>query len=110
MFRALLVNSSSVLAVASDPISAILNRDWAGAGGWGLFTGLVMLIVVGSFREWWVPGGRYQRLEAAAIKSSDALAVALKQNEELIKSNEISKYFFQQLPPPKRGDKRRDLE
>jgi hypothetical protein len=91
-----------VAAEAADPITAFLTRDWASLGGWSLFIGLALFIVVGAFGERWVPGGRYRRLEESATKLQDALAEALKQNGQLITSNEITKHFFEETTP-KRG-------
>ena len=86
-----------------DPITALLTRDWASVGGWALFIGLALLIVIGSFSEKWVPGKRYRRLEDSATKAADSLAEAMKQNGQLITSNEITKHFFEETTP-KRGD------
>ncbi|CAN5425454.1 hypothetical protein BH09ACT9_BH09ACT9_00800 [soil metagenome] len=87
----------------SDPITAFFAHDWASVGGWGLFVGLALLIVVGSFRETWVAGRRYRSLEASAAKLQDALTEALKQNGQLITSNEITKHFFEETTP-RRGE------
>lgn len=87
-----------------DLFTAFLTRDWAAVGGWSLFIALALLIVIGAFREWWVPGKRYTRLETSAAKSADALAEAMTQNGQLITSNEITKHFFEETTP-KRGDK-----
>lgn len=86
-----------------DPITALLTRDYAALGGWSLFIGLCLLIVIGSFREWWVPGARHRRLEIAAEKVSDANDELSKQNGQLITANEITKHFFEETAP-KRGD------
>lgn len=94
-----------VMTVVSetDPITAILTRDWAALGGWSLLIGTWITIVLGAFREWWVPGARYRRLEI----SSQELVVANKdlrtQNGQLITSNEITKHFFEETVP-KRGE------
>lgn len=82
-----------------DPFTAFLTRDWAALGGWSLFVALCLLIVVGSFREWWSPGARTRRLETALEKSSAALAEALAQNGQLITANEITKHFFEETAP-----------
>lgn len=89
--------------VPVDPFMAILGRDWAEVGGWSLFIGLCMLIVTGAFREWWVPGARYRRLEDAAKLMGEANDKLTTQNGQLITSNEISKYFFEETVP-KRGE------
>ena len=87
----------------ADPITSLLTRDWAAVGGWSLFLGLVILIVIGSFREWWVPGVRYRRLESSAALQSTTLSETVKQNGQLITSNEITKHFFEETTP-KRGE------
>lgn len=92
-----------VAAEGSDPITAILTRDWAAFGGWSLFIGLGLFVVVGFFRETIVPGARARRTEAALEKSSDALSKALEQNGQLITANEITKHFFEETVP-KRGE------
>ena len=89
-------------AEAADPITALLTRDWAALGGWSLFIGLALLIVIGSFKEWWVPGARYKRLEEAAIKSQNALTETTTQLGQMITANEITKHFFEETTP-KRG-------
>lgn len=93
----------ALLAQGDDPITAILTRDWAAMGGWSLFIGLGLFVVIGSFREWWVPGARYRRLELAAEKISTANDELRKQNGQLITANEITKHFFEETVP-KRGE------
>lgn len=88
---------------ATDPLTALLTRDWAAVGGWSLFLGMCLLIVIGSFREYWVPGRRYRRLEEAAKESAAATAEALAQNSKLIESNELSGYILKELTS-RRGD------
>jgi len=85
-----------------DPIT-FFARNWTDVGGWSLFVGLALFIVVGAVREWWVPGKRARRTEEAAKQSADALAQAMTQNGQLITSNEITKHFFEETTP-KRGD------
>lgn len=103
-------NLKSILfAEASDPITALLTKDWAALGGWSLFFGLCMLIVIGSFRELWVPGARYRRLELAAAKISEANDELRKQNGQLITANEITKHFFEETAP-KRREVSRELD
>jgi hypothetical protein len=89
-------------AGAPDPLTALLTRDWAALGGWSLFIGLALLIIIGAFREYWVPGARHRRVEASAEKAADSLAEAMKQNGQLITANEITKHFFEETTP-KRG-------
>ena len=89
----------------TDPITALLTRDWAAVGGWSLFFGLGLCIIVGAFREWWVPGGRYRRLEDAATKQSDTLQTTAQALEKQVTANEIVKHFFEETTP-----KRREVE
>jgi len=96
-------NISALVAEGSDPITAFLTRDWAAFGGWSLFIGLCLLIVTGSFREWWVPGARFRRMEEAANLASKANDVLTTQNGQLITANEITKHFFEETVP-KRGE------
>lgn len=98
------ITEATVLVTeASDPFTAILTRDWAGVGGWSLFIGLCLVIVMGSFREAWVPGARYRRLEEAAKKVTEANEALMTQNGQLITANEITKHFFEETVP-KRGE------
>lgn len=98
-------NTIPTVATGSDPVTAILTRDWAALGGWSLFIGLCLLIVIGAFREWWVPGGRYRRLEDAATKQSDTLATTATALDKQVTANEIVKHFFEETTP-----KRREVE
>ena len=91
-------------ADGTDPVTAFLTRDWAALGGWSLFLGLCLFFVIGAFREWWVPGARYKRLEDASKLLVEANDELLKQNGQLITSNEITKHFFEETIP-KRGAK-----
>ena len=93
------------LAEGGDPISAILARDWASVTGWGMFFSLGTLIIVGVFREWWVPGPRHRRLEDAATRQSETLATVTKTLDEQVRGNEITKHFFEETAP-----RRRDAE
>jgi hypothetical protein len=93
------------LATETDLITAVLARDWAAVGGWSLFIGLCLFIVIGAFREWWVPGARYRRLEVSAEKMQDANTDLTTQNGQLITANEITKHFFEETTP-KRGERK----
>lgn len=86
-------------ATDSDPITALLARDWAEVGGWSIAIALGVYFVVGSFREWWVPGGRYRRLEEAAKLQSETLSVTVQALEKQVTANEISKHFFEETTP-----------
>lgn len=96
---------SAVYSIAdvSDPISAILQRDWAAAGGWSLFVGLCMLIVVSFMRGWIVPGSMYRSLEAASKLQAETLATLSGTLDKQVQANEISSYFFKETAP-KRGE------
>ena len=98
------------LSEAADPITAILARDWAALGGWSLFIGLVMIIMIGAFREWWVPAPAMRRLveqmtslEGASKKLTEANLELRKQNTMLIQANRITEHFFAETTP-KRGE------
>lgn len=99
------LTSVSLTGEPVDPITAIISRDWVNVGGWSLFLGLCLLIVIGAFREWWVPGGRYRRLEDAATKQSDTLATTASALDKQVTANEIVKHFFEETTP-----KRREVE
>lgn len=94
-----------VVAATSDPITAFLTKDWASLGGWSLFILLCMTIVIGAFREWWVPGPRHRRVETAAAEQSKTLAVTAEALKEQTQANEIVKHFFEKTIPT-RGESR----
>lgn len=97
--------TSYVTFSESDPITAILTRDWAALGGWSLFLSLCLLIVLGAFREWWVPGGRYKRLEISSKTQSDLLSTTVGLLEKQTTANEITKHFFEETTPKRKGEK-----
>lgn len=82
-----------------NPIEAVLARDWGAVGGWGLFFTIAMFIIIGSFREWWVPGPRYRRTESLLEKTVDQNKLLTDQNDKLITANEITKHFFEETTP-----------
>ncbi|PPF18259.1 hypothetical protein C5B92_07015 [Rathayibacter sp. AY1A4] len=88
---------------AADPITALLTRDWAAFGGWSLFIGLGLYLIIGYTRESLVPGARYRRLEESALELRVANSELLKQNGQLLTANEITKHFFEETVP-KRGE------
>lgn len=90
---------TSSVSLEADPITALLNRDYAAMGGWSLFVMLGMYIIFGVLREWIVPGSRYRRMEESALKLAQANDELMKQNGQLITSNEIVKHFFQETTP-----------
>lgn len=103
MFIAATILAGTVAATESDPITAILTRDWAALGGWSLFIGLALLIVIGAFREWWVPGARYRRLEEAAKQNSDTLSTTVGVLDKQVTANEIVRHFFEETTPKRKG-------
>ena len=84
-----------IASEASDPITAFLTRDWAAFGGWSLFIGLVLLIVTGAFKGWWVPGWMYKA-------QTETLNEAMAQNKTLLVTADITKHFYESVAP-KRG-------
>lgn len=84
-------------------IPSFFTMNYEQIGGFSLFLALCLLIVVGAFREWWVPGGRYRRLEDSAAKQSETLATTSDALREQIQANEITKHFFEKTVP-KRGE------
>lgn len=84
---------------AVDPITAILSRDWAALGGWSLFVLLAIIIVIGAFREIWVPGSRLRRTEELLDKSVELNKSLSDQNGNLVTANQITKYFFEETAP-----------
>ena len=88
-----------------DLFNAILARDWGAVGGWSLFIGLCLLIVMLVLNERLVPGKALTRLIEANQKLLEANEALTKQNGQLITANEITKHFFQETVP-KRGEVR----
>ena len=88
-----------------DLFNAILARDWGAVGGWSLFIGLGLLIVMLVLNERLVPGKALTRLIEANQKLLEANEALTKQNGQLITANEITKHFFQETVP-KRGEVR----
>lgn len=88
-----------VTTVSSDPLTALFTRDWAALGGWGMFFSLSVLVVTGSFREWWVPGTRYKRMEDSARDLAEANKKLTDQNGDLITANQIVAHFFEETTP-----------
>lgn len=96
--------AAAILAVpfAADGAITIpgwFSVNWDRVGGWSLFIALCLLIVIGAFREWWVPGGRFRRLEASAEKQSETLANTVVSLREQTQANEITKHFFEKTVP-----------
>ena len=91
------------IATGSDPISAILQRDWAAAGGWSLFIALGTLVITAFMRGWIVPGFMYRGLEAASKLQAETLSTVSGTLDKQVQANEISSYFFKETAP-KRGE------
>jgi hypothetical protein len=83
----------------SDPFTAFFDHDWASVGGWSLFVSLVLFVVVGSFREWWVPGPRNKRNEALILTQQNLIKQLADQVTKLTESNEFTKYVMEQVVP-----------
>lgn len=86
-----------------DPIQAIIAGNWGAVTGWSLWIGTVVTIVVGAFREWWVPGTRARRTESLLEKSTATVTQLTEQNGQLIVGNEITKHFFEETSPIRGG-------
>lgn len=103
--RVTLYNIVSTIDAATDPatdgfsIPGFFTTNFESVGGWSLFIGLCLFIVFGSFREWWVPGARYRRLEEAAKLQSETLSTTAATLEKQVTANEITKYFFEETAP-----------
>jgi hypothetical protein len=93
MFTSILIKA---MVASEDPITALIARDWAAVGGWSLFIGLVLTVVIGSFKGWWVPGWMYK----AQAKTLDE---AMAQNRTLLVTADITKHFFEATTPKSGG-------
>lgn len=82
-----------------DPLAGFFNTSWADVGGWSLFIGLAIFLVIGAYREWWVPGPRYRRTQELLDKSMETTHALTVQNGQLITANEITKHFFEETTP-----------
>ena len=100
-------NLALMLSVSQDEspdlFNAILARDWGAVGGWSLFIGLGLLIVMLVLNERLVPGKALTRLIEANQKLLEANEALTKQNGQLITANEITKHFFQETVPKRGG-------
>lgn len=94
---------AAVSEVVVDPVTSFLNQDWASVTGWSMLFATWGYIVVGAVREWWVPGVRFRRTEAAAIKQSETLSSTVDLLKLSTTANEITKHFFEKTVP-KRGE------
>ena len=100
----------AVLFTAASDGTTIPNffaTNWSDIGGWGLFISLCLIIVLGAFLEWWVPGRRHRRVEEAAAKQSETLASTVELLKEQTQANQITKHFFEKTVP-KIGDSPND--
>jgi hypothetical protein len=90
-----------------DLFNAIFQRDWAAVGGWSLFIGVTVWLLIYIPRafanEKIVPGAQHRRQVEANVKLSAAVDALTQQNGQLITANEITKHFFQETTP-KRGE------
>lgn len=101
-----LVIAAVAATAPSDGFSfpGFFSTNWDRIGGWTLFIGLCLLIVVGAFREWWVPGARYRRLETSSQAQSETLATTVGLLEKQTTANEITKHFFEETTPKRKGE------
>lgn len=97
--------ATTLLAEGGDPITDVVNHDWAALGGWSLFIGLVITLLMALFREGLVPGKRVVRLEGTVERQQELIRDLTEQNGKLIEANEIAKHFFEETAP-RRGDVR----
>lgn len=88
---------AALVAEGADPITALLTRDWAALGGWGLFLSLGFTIILGAFKGWWVPGWMYRQ-------QSETLKQAMEQNGKLLVTADISKHFYESMTPKQGGE------
>lgn len=110
MLMAALVHAAASVTTAVDgagdggfSIPNFFTTNFESVGGWSLFIGLCLFITVGNFLEWWVPGRRHRRVEAAAAEQSKTLASVAEALKEQTQANEITKHFFEKTVP-KRGE------
>lgn len=79
----------------ADPITDILNKDWAAVGGWTLAIIVIMINLLGFLTGQVVPGWMYRRI-------SNILDKAMDQNRTLLAAAEITKHFFETTAPKRR--------
>lgn len=78
---------------------SFFTTNFESVGGWSLFIGLCLFIVAGSVFEWWVPGRRHRRVEAAAAEQSKTLATTVDLLKDAQVANEITTHFFEKTVP-----------
>ena len=104
MLAAIYLTMTAAASTADGiPIPSFFGVQWDVIGGWSLFLGLCLFIVIGAFREWWVPGVRYRRLESSSTKQADTLAATADALREQTQANEITKHFFEKTVPTRGG-------
>jgi hypothetical protein len=90
-------------AVDGFSVPTFFGTDWQTVGGWSLFVGLCLAIVVGAAFEWWVPGRRHRRVEESAAKQAQLLAETVELLKDQTMANEITKDFFEKTVPKRGG-------
>jgi hypothetical protein len=97
------LSAASTVEVDGSSIGNLLAAALTESSGWLAFGMLSVVIVVGAFFEWWVPGRRHRRVEQAAAEQSKVLGdtVTLLSNQTM--ANEITRDFFLKTDP-KRGE------
>lgn len=83
----------------ADPITDILNKDWAAVGGWTLAIIVIMINLLGFLTGQVVPGWMYRRI-------SNILDKAMDQNRSLLAAAEITKHFFESTAPKRRTQRK----
>lgn len=99
---------SSIAAATADTgggfnIPSFFTTNFESIGGFSLFIGLCLFIVVGSFMEWWVPGKRYRKLEESSAKQAEQLSVTVNLLKDQTLANEITKDFFLKVGKAREG-------
>lgn len=103
MLAALVIAAATTEDPAVDgggfSLISFFTTNFESVGGWSLFIGLCLFIVAGSVFEWWVPGRRHRRVEAAAAEQSKTLATTVDLLKDAQVANEITKHFFEKTVP-----------
>jgi hypothetical protein len=111
MIAALYFTTAAISTAVGDGFSfpGFFSTNWDRIGGWSLFIGLCILIVISYMREWVVPGRRYRHLEDAANLQSQTLSDTVKALDKQVAANQITKHFFEETTPTRR-ERTRDEE
>ncbi len=88
-----------MILAADSPVQWFIDLATADFTGWGLFGALVILIVLGAFTEFWVPGRRYRRAEKVGIDAVAALKLSEEQKGALLNYNDLVAHIIHQAAP-----------